>query len=495
LFLVLGLPLSGIAASKIVIKPSVVAEEVYTDNITLAAPGDERDDLVTDVSPGFLLSKPDGRVKLNLDYRLQSLFYRRETDRNTTHQKLRATMDTELVRKRFFIEGLSSIGQRTIGVDGLNAGDNIHVLERTNVRTARISPYFQNDFGGFASATARYTYETARYSSRISDSNNNSLSLDLLSGRQFRRMPWELRYNQESLNRENRVDTERETTRGNIRYHVNNSWSGVARGGVENYNSGIGRSNQFRDGTYWEVGPSWHPNQRLRIDFFYGNRSRSASVAWNPTVRTALMINWRDRTVGLLPGEVWKGSFSLRTRRTQWQLKYSESITTFQQLQFEGRYLDLDTGELVITPEPGQNVEILPVDIFSLIDEVFLRKRGQLSFRINGAKGYVTIQYTDEQREHLESDILRTVQRGDIIWSRKVGYMTTASLDLGMQRTQDDAGQGGNLKQVGAMLQRSARAGLEVALIYRYSARDDRDNRRNYTENQLRFQISKEFRR
>src|SRR3569832_101601 len=79
--------------------------EIYTDNVALSS-GDEQAEWVTEVNPGFSLDGESGRAKLNLNYRLQNLFYASEGSYGSNHQ-LAANGNVEVAREFFFVDARS----------------------------------------------------------------------------------------------------------------------------------------------------------------------------------------------------------------------------------------------------------------------------------------------------------------------------------------------------------------------------------------------------
>jgi hypothetical protein len=66
------------------IVPGLDLKETYSDNITLAPPGNEKSDFVTQINPGISLTGTGPRLKVNARYGMQNLFYAEESNRNAT---------------------------------------------------------------------------------------------------------------------------------------------------------------------------------------------------------------------------------------------------------------------------------------------------------------------------------------------------------------------------------------------------------------------------
>lgn len=101
---VLGLPFAGTAAAA-EFEAYGELQTTYTDNVTLAGRGAEEADLVLEVNPGFSLrTTNDGSVVGGIDYRMQNLFYARDSGRNQTFHQMGGTGGFELVPQRFRID-------------------------------------------------------------------------------------------------------------------------------------------------------------------------------------------------------------------------------------------------------------------------------------------------------------------------------------------------------------------------------------------------------
>ncbi len=460
------------------VEPRITIGETYTDNVTLSASETKQEEYITEISPGISLTGKGRRMELVLNYQLQKLLYAEENSRNNTNHQLQANANGELAKDHFFIESRASIGQQIISSEDGVAVDNLNIGNRAEVRTFGLSPYYKNDFGGYVDTLVRYMIDVVQFEEGATDSENHRTELDLSSGRKFARTSWGLRYSKENVIRETGEDIRYENLFGEIRYRLGKHVSALARAGSEQNDLGQTQTTAFENGDYWEAGLGWQPNTRFLLDMLYGDNSKSVDLNWDPTSRTSLQIGWRDRDVGLNPGSVWKGSFSLRTRRSNWQASYSEGTTTDQQLagDFEGS-VESDLQSIVVN------------DIFGLSDEISIRKRGQVSFAYNLKKSELTVSMYNEQREFQESDVEEIARGGSASYNWRISPRTNLIMGVGRQdhsflaTNRED-----KLVDYDLGLNRDIGRSINLSFTYSHLSRNSSDVSQGYEENRINFQ-------
>ena len=224
------------------------------------------------------------------------------------------------------------------------------------------------------------------------------------------------------------------------------------------------------------------------------------TVGLYPTRRTSLVVTYRDRDVGLNPGEVWSGSFSHYTRRTTWKARYEEDTTTEQQLLLQEGFaffgIDPLTGETNPTPQPGDLVVIVPLGpVQTLTDEIIERKRATGTFGMKTGKTGLRFTVFDEQRRFLTS--LREEETKGFIGSlnRRIAPHTNSTLSGSWQRRTDDdrEGQDSDFWYVQAQLSRQIRQRLNASVSYTFTTQDSDNNRDDYSENRVEARLTAFF--
>jgi uncharacterized protein (PEP-CTERM system associated) len=377
------------------IVPRLTLIETYTDNVTLAERGHEKSDFITQINPGISLSGTGARLKVNVNYTMQNLFYANESNRNRTVHQLNAKENAELIKNFFFLDSSANISQQNISLLGPLTTNNENITNnRTTIKTYSISPYIRHNFSNFASTQARYTHNAVYADTGgLSGSQSDNILLSLTSGSAFRTLGWGLNYNKQKIDRlgtsigglSTSVENERYT--GNLRYRVSSKFSLTGTSGYQKftYKSTTGKS----AGAFWTAGFVWTPAERTNI-------TANTGKAFFGTTYTLM------------------GSH--RTRRSAWSLNYNQNITTTRD-QFlipattdTANFLDqLWTSNI---PDPimrQQTVDAfirdngLSASVFDPINflttQFFLQKRLQASVALSGARNTLVLSIFHMLRE------------------------------------------------------------------------------------------------
>jgi uncharacterized protein (PEP-CTERM system associated) len=483
------------------VTPRFTLGEIFSDNINLDD-DDKESDLTTEISPGISIHGVGGRLTADIDYDMQNTIYASNSNANGTFHQLDANATAEMAKNLFFVDASGAMGQALVSADSTISTDNLNNAgNRTDFSAYSLSPYLKPHFGGYADGLFRYTYSEVKYDDSVSDANTNSFDADIVSGRKFGPLSWSAGYNYSDEQRNSASNTTYENANGQARYRISKYFSLVGQGGYANndYNS----SEEVENGTYWAIGGFLQPSRYYSLEAQQGNNLSTATVGLYPTRRTSLVVTYRDRQVGLNPGEVWSGSFSHYTRRTTWNASYLEDTTTQQQqvLQDGGfvfwGFIDPITGERHTDPQPGDLVVFAPVGpIISLTNEVIERKRASGSFGIKTGKTGLLVSVFDERRKYLTSLTEEETKGVSGSVNRQLAPRTNGVMTASYQRTTDD-GTGSDTENTFMFLQagvtRQIGRKLNGSLYYRYSVQDSRDGDNDYTENRIEARLTALF--
>lgn len=440
---ILLLPSHSVAAEW-KIETSLDLKETYSDNITLAPRGNEKSDLVTQITPGISLTETGPRLKVNAHYAMQNLFYAEGTSGNTINHMLNANANAELVDNLLFMDGLASISQQNISLSGPQTTDNVNVTgNRTEVKTYSLSPYLLHSFGTVASSELRYSHTGVSTGvGGLSDSQMDRINLRLNSGPAFKTLGWGLNYSKQKTTYDNTANIlaqnlDNEIVSGNLRYTVMPRFSLTATGGYEkNDYVSIGTK---PEGSFWSGGFSWAPSPLTSIDASAGRR---------------------------FFGNTYSLAASHRTRLTAWSLAYNEDITTSQSQFLIPATIDtssfLNQLWAATIPDPVARQQI--VDAFiqanglsqSLADSVnyltnrlFLQKSLRATVAVLGAKNTLLISLFNVSRDPQTAQALdsplfgssnlalsdKTKQvGGNAIWNLRISPRTSAYINAGYAR-------------------------------------------------------------
>lgn len=489
------LTVQAAVASEWKVHPSLSIGEIYTDNVTLQTTTGEEYEFITDVSPGISIEKEGSRLSLDAEYLMQNLFYAVDGSRNNINHKLQAEANAQPIREHLFVDAEAVMRQVLISPEEAISIGGLNPDARVDSVSYSVSPYYRHNFNNLAETLVRYKFYEVTFEEGASDSITNLFEANLNSGRRFTQMQWRMNYRNSKMDREIGGDDNRESAFGEVRYHVFSGWSVLAQGGYEN--NEFASSRPIQDGTYWAVGLGWRPSNRLSIDALYGDSFKTVSLALNPTVRTSLNVSWRDSEVGTNIGQVWSGNFQLKNRRTLWEASYLEDTTTTQQLALAGTafiFFDPSTGKVVANPLPGQTVTVLPVDVFALTDEVFLRKRGETSFAYQASKSRLFFSLFHERRVYELQGTDTLSFGGNASWNWHYSGHTTSVLSAACVQTSfHSTNRETGLCTIDEEISRQLSPHLRGSLAYRYTIQDSSGSDSDYDENRVSFRLTMRY--
>jgi len=397
LFAVLACPV--VWAAKWDIVPTLSFLESYSDNIGLTDDASRQSDWVTTAIPGIRINATGARLRFNLNYAPEIVYYAHTRDDIEVFNKGSAFGVAELAKQFLFIEGGALVNQYDISPLGPLTTSNINITgNRATVANYYASPYVRTA-GSQVQAEARYTYILSKSSDepQLADSVGNAINLRLASGLAYKVFTWNLSYRRENIEytgTQQDQDTKIEVSSAGARRMITNSIALTAQGGYDYYKRGA--LVPASEGWGWNVGLDWTPSPRTRLavaggDRFYGN--------------------------------YYNLEFTHRTRLTAWSAGYNETVTTTRSEFFvpattsTAAYLDTLFSSQFPDPVARQKaVENFiartglppslasPVNFFTT--QLFLAKRWQASVGILGVRNVVIANVFNEDREGLAGDLV-----------------------------------------------------------------------------------------
>ena len=523
------------------VTPRLSVGTTYSDNIQLAPSGEEEGDTVLQVDPGISVRKQGGRLNLRLDYTAQGLFYADHRDADQINNNLLAFGTAELYQDNLFLDAYGSVYQvpvvsngrvdvGSLGSDGgalssLGLFNNItlNVLpsasgvldpigifsnialtdNQTTQSTFGISPYWRQNLGGWVEALLRYRYENISYSGSDNpidqqedsfDSQINSIDLNLTSDRNFDVLKWNLSYfylkqtGQQDNDIQGDGNDRQEQITGRSDYRLNNSWSLVAEAGYVNNQSSTYTDNT--NGPYWGLGATWKPNRYYSLTGLYGLNYNNATIQWNPSQRTNLIISRAYQGVGYSPGVYWNGSFSHRASFSVWSASYTQEVTTSQQLASNDLTGVGPDGQPVVLNDQNQ---IVSGGSLGLSNEQFLRKSFNLGVTYLRSRTGLTFAAFSDNREFQDPTENEETYGVGGLWSWRFAPRTASFLGAGWGR--DDLGLDQKneywLSVIGLARVFSPDTGGLIS--YRYYRNDADPTDQGFRENRLNIRFSMKF--
>lgn len=281
------------------VQPSLRLRETYTDN-ALRTPGDKaQSDFITEIAPAIALIGSGPRLHLHLDYSWHKYLSTQRAD--TDHHQLRAAGDAELLKDWFFVDAAASVSRRSMSPFGPQVIDELPSSENAStVRTTSVSPYLRHRFRGLATAELRYTRNAVASGGDLLSMHSDELQV-LLSGEpRGNGWTWNASHDARRTQDSKPAPLRMERSSAGLRYPFSSKWSATASGGVEKegYESVAG---QVPAGRFWSLGGVWTPSPRTSVAFSTGKR---------------------------FFGNTYSLDAYFLQRQTNWQLSYSENITS-----------------------------------------------------------------------------------------------------------------------------------------------------------------------
>ena len=279
--------------------------ETYNDNTGLAAPGAERSDFITQVSPGLRINGTAPRLRASFEYRPSLLFYARNTQEDQLINSLNAFGALEVIEKFFFIDATGNITQTYISPFGARPSDITTVTpNRTETQTYSVSPYVRGFFG------SGYNYELRNRNiwTRSDTPALGNVTSTYWTGRlasPIALFGWAIEGEASKIRQEEftlQPDRELRLVRGRLFFQPDYAWRFSVSAGQEENN--------------------YETLLEMKSSSTYG-----AGATWTPSARTTAEALYEERFFG--PSGFAR--LRHRTRLTAWNVGYSRGLSDFQQ--------------------------------------------------------------------------------------------------------------------------------------------------------------------
>lgn len=417
--------------------PSLSMSEIFSDNLNLSSDAQEAG-FVSEVAPGISLYGASPWSTANLNYRLQGLYNAGGSDAVDINHQLQMNSLYQAVRNTLFIETSSSISQQNAS-NSFIAADNISGTgNRVETKTFNISPYWTPHFGQYASGLFKVGYNRASFDSAsnsnqdatqfaISDSESYLKQASIYSGSYFNRGSWGIDYSGTDNKRAAGNDVNFESYSGNGRYYLNRNFNLFGQAGYEN-NEFQTVTSSSKNGFFYTFGGQWRPSQLYSIEVGLGN-NKHVTVELNPSPNLFSTVTYRNKDIGLNRGDSWDAKLNYTLGQGVLSFNYFQETTTVQQMLVDR--LAQKNGQFVTNPNTGKpytaaDLQLLAnqlqltqadlarmgysvIDLSSLVDDVIVRKRADLTFGYQTGKSSFNASAYNEQRTYELSALEDTV--------------------------------------------------------------------------------------
>lgn len=381
--------------------PSINLRETWTDNVMLAAEGDERSQFITELTPGFALQNKGPRLEFRANYNKRFYKYADENLRgpngqnaNSGQQSLQADLKAKLISETLYLDSNATISEQGVSAFGPSAGGspaNPYAPGiSSQIKTWRVSPYLLHRFGSQANAELRYAHD--KVSSDRSDfgaSTSDQLTLNLASGSAYRNIGWNLYYNRQDLEDSIAQSSSSQSVLGTLNYLYSPQLTLTVTAGYDEYDyQSLGGKTK---GKNWSVGGSWRPSGRTSVQLNVGKRYFGDSYF--------LAANHRTRT------SVWSLNYSDAVTTTRSQFQLPSAIDTFALID------QLFTAQI---PDPVARRQAVQAYILAtglppslansinyLSNRYMLQKQLQATAAFNGVRGTLVLALVNSRRNGL----------------------------------------------------------------------------------------------
>lgn len=282
--------------------PTVELRETYTDNLRLARKGREQGDWITEITPGFTVSKRSDRVRFDATYQLHYFAGASDIgdDVDRAQSSLAARLAAEVVGDWLYFDGAASISQQPVSAFGPLLSNRAYAnINNTEVRTFSASPYLRHRFGSTATVELRYVrdkVDTGRQ--RLGNADGETVALSVVSGSRFTDLGWNLLVREQTIDDELAPETSAATASFGLRYSLSRTMALTGNVGYDKYDyaalGGVTKGNS------WSTGVIYTPSSRTRIEASAGRR---------------------------FYGDSYHLSANHRARRAAFSLSYSDAVT------------------------------------------------------------------------------------------------------------------------------------------------------------------------
>ena len=334
-------PLAPLAAALLValpaqaqwrVTPSLSLTETYSDNPTLASDANKRAQWITEARPAIRINGQNSRLQFSAD--ASSSYYRYSDGRPANARSNNLQYNTagrlKVVDEFLYVDARANGGTRPVSAfDADDTGASRYTGEnRTQLASWSVSPTMVRRFGNLAAGTLRYTHDRVNADDiRFGDSSSDSILFDLMSGRAWRDIGWNLRYARQEVDMERFGDSSSENALASLSYRLQRTLRLTASAGYDVYDYGDfgGRSS----GASWTVGFAWNPSLRTAVEMSAGR-------------------HFLGNTGSLLATH--------RSRHTVWRASYVDSVTSTRQEFAQDQRIDtvslLDGLFVATIPDP-----------------------------------------------------------------------------------------------------------------------------------------------
>ncbi len=247
------------------VRPYLTVRETLTNNVNLLPPGQEQNDLITEITPGVRIDGRGPRVQANGSLSVRTLTYAETGDRNNVvYPQANLRGSVEALRDFLFVEGQATVLQTFVSPLGGTSFDNTNASNnRYTAEYYRLSPYIEGDLAGgrlhYLLRNDNAWTSSSGASAALSDSYTNRI-IGLLET-EVQPLGWAVDLNRQETSFANQDDSFLdELVRLRLRYQLGPEWRLTASGGYERRTYPLDEES----GAIYGAGVEWRPGERTQ---------------------------------------------------------------------------------------------------------------------------------------------------------------------------------------------------------------------------------------
>ena len=486
---------TSVFAKELTIRPGISIQELYTDNINLSPNGKEDGAFVSEISPYVTINARGARNRINAALRLENLFFHGINQGSNTFFQGQLESRSRLWANSFFVDLRGTHTQANTSNRGRVATDNISQSDhRVDVSTYTISPFWRMQLGGYAEGEARVSYSNVKVSnnddngSDIADSRIHEEKFTLNSSKRFDVFGWKLGLSNRDENRQSNDinDIHYLNAFGEINFKLIPRLILFVRSGYADNDLGLFQLNS-KNGVYYQAGGRWRPSSGLELSGAAGNNN-FIRLSMIPFKRAKWQVGYRYNNIGLNTGSQWDTNFEYVTNSLVWRAGYEVDTVTTQQVLLERDVFVTGFGD--VNNSSALKIDSSQNDLTSLSNDVYERKRGEVSVQGNAGKNTVNLTGYTEQRNY-DNNRRNEEARGALLsWRWRFDGRTSSVVSADVERIKggnqlSDFDEKNTRWGLGAQIRRAFSKYLTATLGYRYSRQEANQSESEYTENRV----------
>ncbi|WP_083928308.1 TIGR03016 family PEP-CTERM system-associated outer membrane protein [Marinobacterium rhizophilum] len=476
-------PVATAQASDWKFTPEIQVTEHYTSNLNLTS-SDEEASLISEVRPGFSLSKQGSHLQANMDYRLQYLNYSSDQASDDYHHQLGLSANSELIDDRLFLDARSTYSQQLINNRSASAGDSLSAPDNfTDTFTFQITPRWRQRLGRYSTFGADFSYDMVRYDGVNDNSDGYRTNFFLDNQSNPSKFYWALNLDTNQATPDTSATSQSETLDIELGYRYSHQLDGKLRYGYVDNHLDNPTQSEAQAGDFWGADLSWNPSSRTSLSASYNSRLQS------------------NQSYGL--------TFNHRQRHTNWSLAYNKNISSVReellQLTPIGTLICPSTASFAITdcrlvgggspvlPGPGERAITLVTPLPTLSEEQFIQQSLNANLVISKGKSLWTLGLFRTEREFQVQARTEEDMGANAGWTIQVSGRTSLSTLYTWSRLEADLGTTDYQQALSLNMVRQLDADSSLNLAVKSTERDSADDNRTFQEFRMTLGFSHLF--